>query len=329
MTERQPESFTAAEASSAETDATTLAHIANVRPDLHQAILANPNIYPELAAWIHQRGTVAPAATEPADPAQSVTAQSGPAQSATAQSATEQSGVGDPQTQPATPTAQPQQPTQPQAYPGQPQYGQPQFSQPQYGQQQQQPYGQAQQPQYSQPQYGQQQFDQQQYGQQPQYDYSQAGANLQQSFGQLQKDPGGFIKAHWPELGVIAASLLGFISLFLPAVSASYSIFGNSASFSASFIQGDGVFLLPLYLLAIAASVVTFAVHAPWTKTAFGVVTLVTGAVSVIVALVAISQISSYSGYGVSIGAGTVLVLLMGLVFIGLGVVNFLLRPQR
>lgn len=264
MTDRLPETFTAAEASSPQTDATTLAHIANVRPDLHAAILANPNVYPELASWIHQRGTITPQQPSVQQPAQ-------------------------------------QQPTQQQQSFVQP--AQPNFSQQQYGQ-----------PQYGQPGYPAQ---------------SPAAANFQQALGQFQQNPTGFITHNWPPLSAIVAALLGFISLFLPAVSASYSLFGASASFSASFIQGDGVFLLPLYLLTIAASVLIFALRAPWVSTAFGVSTLVTGASSLIVAVVAISRIGSYSGYGVSIGAGTVLVLLTGIILIGIGIAHFLLRSKR
>lgn len=47
-------------------DQSTLGHLATARPDLRPAILAHPNIYPELAEWLRAQAVHSPAAT-PAD----------------------------------------------------------------------------------------------------------------------------------------------------------------------------------------------------------------------------------------------------------------------
>jgi len=291
MTDREPGSFTAEELANPTTDAATLAQAAAVRPDLWSAILANPNCYPELGQWIRQQ-----------QGAQNVP----PAQ---------------PQAQDAQGSQSPEAPQWAQS----PQQGQrAQFGQEQnqHGQQQNQ-HGQ------QQNQHGQQQA---QPGANQFFDGAQQMAQGAKSFlndaGQragkrASDDPNSFLnKFTWGQVGVVIAAVVGFIGLFLPAVSASAYGFSVSASFIQS---GDGVLLLILFLGTIGLTIFSgYSTQRPVLITSW-VVALIAGVVSVIDAIATLANVAG-SGFGP--GLGIFVVLLVGLAIIAGTVLDIMQRRK-
>ncbi|SJM62637.1 hypothetical protein [Gulosibacter sp. 10] len=328
MNDRQPDSFTAEELSSPSTDAATLAHAASVRPDLWSAILSNPNCYPELGSWIRQQQSTQQVAPAPqAEPQPDPTASAGSQQ----QTPSSQPGFGEPQSgQQSEPGQQPQAGQQPQGgYGQQPTYGQQQPQQG-YGQGQQPTYGQQQPNGQGQPGYGQQ--GQQQGGSNQFADGAQQMANGAKNFlndaaqsagKRASNDPNSFLhKFTWGQVGVVIAAVVGFIGLFLPAVSA--SAFGFSVS--ASFIQSpDGIFLLILFLGTIGMTI--FSAVSPQK-----VVLIIAWVVAVIAGLVAlidaIATLAQAGGYGVAPGIGIFAILIVGIALIAGAVLDIMQRRK-
>lgn len=225
-------------------------------------------------------------------------------------------------------SAQNQRPTphQQQAAQGSQSQEAPQWAQsPQQGQQAQ--YGQ------QQNQYGQQQAQPgQQQGTNQFFDGAQQMAQGAKSFlndaGQragkrASDDPNSFLnKFTWGQVGVVIAAVVGFIGLFLPAVSASAYGFSVSASFIQS---GDGVLLLILFLGTIGLTIFSgYSTQRPVLITSW-VVALIAGVVSVIDA---IATLANVAGYGFGPGIGVFVVVLVGLALIAGTVLDIMQRRK-
>ncbi|UQN15460.1 variant leucine-rich repeat-containing protein [Gulosibacter sp. ACHW.36C] len=211
----------------------------------------------------------------------------------------------------------------------------------QHGQQQAQPGQQQRQPDQQQGQYGQQQN---QYGQQQgQPGQQQGGTNQffdgaqqmaqgaksflndagQRASKRASDDPNSFLnKFTWGQVGVVIAAVVGFIGLFLPAVSASAYGFSVSASFIQS---GDGVLLLILFLGTIGLTIFSgYSTQRPVLITSW-VVALIAGVVSVIDAIATLANVAG-SGFGP--GLGIFVVLLVGLAIIAGTVLDIMQRRK-
>ncbi|QRY63833.1 hypothetical protein JVX90_06395 [Gordonia sp. PDNC005] len=233
-------------------------------------------------------------------------------------------------------------PQQPQyGAPQQPQYGQPQYGDPQYGQAQ---YGQGQAPQYGQPQ--QPQYDQQQaqtaaqYGQQP-YGAAQYG----QQYPPLAAGMGAglsqkVVTALW---GVVGAAVVVIIAAFLPWVSISGFV-NDSASGVGDGKDGVITLILGLIAGAVAGAAVFLTAKQAALPLAAGATAVVTGIISVLVAIVDIADVSdaandfnsgSTSPFGTSfdveahVGFGLWLTLVAGLALVAAGVAVIILRKKN
>lgn len=120
----------------------------------------------------------------------------------------------------------------------------------------------------------------------------------------------------WAPFAIPVLAFMGFISLFLPAASASASLFGSRISHKVSFFDEDaeGVgFMLLIFMLAVLAlGVIAILKNVKWAKLAAAIAGIVVGLISLIIAISLMSSVggasSSFGGFSVnaSVGAGTV-----------------------
>lgn len=304
MNDRNPATFTAQELGNPGIDQATLAHAAQTRPDLWQAVLANPSCPPDLANWIRQNQASRPQAAQP-------------------QYGQQQPGDAQP---PQTGYGQPSQPGY--AQPGQPAQG--------YGQQQPQAgYPQPQQPPQN---YGQQANDQ--FGQQGQQAQQQKGLRGYMAKAESQpglrasKDPNSLLaKFTWPQLGIILASVIGFVALFLPAITASAGYLGSE---SANFFAGGARWsFLPLILFLGVIGGMLFAIFGskPGTLSSAWGLAAVSGVIALLRSLQVLFEVSGvgsdYAGISVTVGIGVYLLLLAGVLLIALTAVDVMTRKPK
>jgi hypothetical protein len=289
MTDRDPSSFTVEELSDPTIPAAVLGQIAASRPDLWPAILGHPNTYPELRAYIIQQLPGAESAPLVAEP-------------------------------PVQPPAQPPAGYAPGGYaPAGPEVPPTAYGQAGYGPTGAGPAG------YAPGGPGEGQAWQQQYAPAGPGGPSGPAGPMVGSAIQAWKSASPLTKTlqiAFPALGVI-----GFICLFLPAVSASVLGYSESTSF---FSAGDGPILLILLLAVIALGVVRLLTPKRWATLATVVVSILTGLMTVFEFIDVASDIGDlngeFGGWGAqaSMGAGLVLLFIIGLALIAAAITTLL-----
>ena len=288
MSTIDPSQLTAADMSNPALSAQDLADITAAREDLRPYVATHPSLYPALQQWLASQGVVPaqPPAAQPAAKAPAAEASAKGRENATAEGAHEQA-VAESAADTNASAAQSDAPHAQQPY-GQPQYGAPQGApqaQQPYGQQ---PYGAPQgQPQYGAPQ-GQPGQQGPSAGQQLGAAASQFGAAANSAFNQFQnavvaeagKVSGRSIRATYALIGVAAASLLVFISMFLPYVEISFFV-----TESTSLLGGGGWFPVTFLLLLLAnvgVGVAYWLTNQKWAFISVGAGSLALGIMSLI-----------------------------------------------
>ncbi|WP_449374082.1 variant leucine-rich repeat-containing protein [Arthrobacter psychrolactophilus] len=130
----------------------------------------------------------------------------------------------------------------------------------------------------------------------------------------------------WAPFAIPVLAFMGFISLFLPAASASASIFGNRISQKVSFFgedaEGVGVMLLVFMLAVLALGVTSIVKNVQWAKLAAAIAGIVVGLVSLIVTISLMANMgdssSNFGAFSVntSVGSGTVMLSIVSILLV-------------
>lgn len=276
------QALTSADASDPSIDPLTLKQIAEQRPDLWPAVLANPQCYPGLAEWIRAQMPAAPAPPVAAQPGAAQPSQADPTGAASADPPVAQQPA-EPHATAADPSLSQQVPQQPEAAPQQPTaYPTPQQpAPPQRSGDPAQPAG-AERPQ--QDPSAQQMSDAAKQFASGAKDFfnarvapaaKNAARQVQETAQQQKADPKNV--AGWVALMPLvmaAAAFLSIISLFLPIA----TFFGMSLNFFDSEAGGEGVLLLIAFLVVIAAAIAELVVRKTWSRITAGVLGILVGA---------------------------------------------------
>lgn len=333
MSQRDLASYTAADLADPSIDPSILQQLTGSRPDLWTAILANPQCYPALDAYIRERlasqapaaasgpttGTAAasspatatdPASSQDESPVEPLRAQSDPGADA---------GPGDRQS--AAPGGTPG--TTPDAAAnGGPLGGA--SGAPQGGASGSTPEGP-----YAGPQDG------GRYGA-PQGGHTAGAGTAHGGYGAPQGSASGAASARpsslnlaaltkpahwtgWATLALPVLALIGIIALPLPAVSARVAGTSISANY---FSSGEGTFVLILMLLVIGFSAAFILLSKPWARIAAAAAGIIAGVIAAIDGFGTIANVSAL-GFG-SVGIGAILLGLVGLLLVAAGVITLL-----
>lgn len=145
------------------------------------------------------------------------------------------------------------------------------------------------------------------------------------------RTPGSTMWVIWTQVAIIVAAFVGLISLFMPL--ASVSVFGYSLSinFFAEELAGElggnggeGVILVFLMLLTMALAVISLVLRKRWARITASVVAIIVGLVGMFDGFVMMANFSRLDY--VSLGAGVVLLALMGTVLVVAGILTLLLK---
>lgn len=275
MTTREPSTYTAEDLLDPNIEAGALGEIASARPDLWSMILEHPNVYPALTAHIQQYlPTVGVeqlrAAAAPTIPAAPPAPPAPPAAPTAAPAA---APTAAPTTAPHTPDPSLQQMSD----------GAKQLAA------------------------GAKDF----FNTKVAPAAASASRNIQNTVQEQTAQNPTFAKiVGWTPYAVPAIALLGIIFLFLPAASLSGMGFSMSVNFFGSGYTdgaGDGVFVLILFLATIGFAIASIVTGKRWATITAGGVGILSGLVA---ALAAFGVMIQATGFGVSVGAGAVLLVI-------------------
>lgn len=255
--------FTAADLNDATIDPAVLASLTQARPDLWPAILAHPNCYPELGAWIRKH--TAPMPQEPQAPAPVTAAQwsatfqqaNGREPSMSEYQAAVNAGLIAQERGPRDPSAE------------QMAAGAKQFAT------------------------GAKEFFNNRVAPAAADATRAVHSAVQEQQREANATPTGWMS--WAPFALPVAAFLALISLFLPAISA----YGMSVSFFAS---GDGPILLVMMLLVIAASVTSIILRVKWARITAGAVGIAAGLMGLIDGFLTMGSATGIDGASVGVG---------------------------
>lgn len=138
----------------------------------------------------------------------------------------------------------------------------------------------------------------------------------------------------WAPFAIPVLAFMGFMSLFLPAASASAAIFGNRISQKVSFFgedaEGVGVMLLVFLLAVLALGVTSIVKNAKWAKLAAAIAGIVVGLISLIVTISLMANVgdssSNFGAFSVnaSVGSGTVMLFIVSILLVAASVTTAL-----
>lgn len=138
----------------------------------------------------------------------------------------------------------------------------------------------------------------------------------------------------WVPFAIPVLAFMGFMSLFLPAASASASIFGNRISHKVSFFgedaEGVGVMLLVFLLAVLALGVTSIVKNVKWAKLAAAIAGIVVGLISLIVTISLMANVgdssSNFGAFSVnaSVGSGTVMLFIVSILLVAASVITVL-----
>lgn len=162
-----------------------------------------------------------------------------------------------------------------------------------------------------------------------------AARNVQQSIGeQAGQARGGEGWKAWVPIALPVSALLGIISLFLPAATASASGMGFSFSKSQYFFDADagglGWWMLLFFLVVLVCGVFALAKRTRRIRITAGIVGIVIGTIGTFVSIAIMAGVNDVSTSGMgfsasaSVGPGTVFLMIMSIIMIVAAILTLL-----